>query len=203
MPPTVEELKLLGETMTAARAALGKQQFEEADELIAKAETLAKMEEHQAKVARLKEVANYVKQFRHAIDEAVKALQPTDTFKVGTSTQVIVVEKGPNTLVVRTAGANKTWMLDALPQGVAVALADQWLDPANPVNRVIKGAYVAVDKPDDADSRQKAKTWWEEAQLGGVDVSHLMPFLTDKYDFEKEAMTPGKKPAATAKPAAE
>ena len=154
---------------------------------MAAAEPLAKLPEQKAKLARLKEVANYVKQFRTAVETAAKELDAGATFKVGSSTMVAMVEALPDKVTIRSLGQNRTYPYADLPPGLAVALADLQLDGTDPVNRVIKGAYLAVDKRNTSEAQQKAKTWWEEAQLGGVDISHLMPFLTDTYEFEKEA----------------
>ncbi|MCE9528619.1 MAG: hypothetical protein K8R36_21450, partial [Planctomycetales bacterium] len=49
-----------------------------------------------------------------------------------------------------------------------------------------KGAYVAAHRGSTPDQLQQAKSWWEEATLGGADVTHLMPFLTDSYDLAKD-----------------
>ena len=35
--------------------------------------------------------------------------------------------------------------------------------------------------------REKAKKYWDEAIAAGVDVKPLLPFLTDKYDLDKQA----------------
>ena len=179
---------------------MGEQNFEEAQQQIAKAEPLAKLPEHKAKLARLKEAAGYVKQFRMAVEAAANELEAGESFKVGTSTQVSMVEALPDKIIVRIAGQNRSYPYADLPAGLAVALADLKLDGTDPVSRVVKGAYLAVDKRNDSEARQKAKTWWEEAQLGGVDITHLMPFLTDTYDFEKEAAEGSAKPPATPAP---
>jgi hypothetical protein len=183
----------LGKALTTARIALGEQNFEEADKQLAKAEPLAKLPAHREKWARLKEAAGYVKQFRKAVEDAANSLEAGATFTVGSSTVVAMVETTPDKVVIRSAGQNKSYPYADLPPGLAVALADLKLDGANPINRVIKGSYYAVAKGgDDGIRLEKAKTWWEEAQLGGVDIGHLMPFLTDKYDFEKEAASASK-----------
>ena len=188
-PPLVtkEEAIALGKALSMARIALGEQNFEEADKQLAIAEPLAKLPEHQTRLARLKEVAGYVKQFRTAIEQSVADLEAGSTFKVGTSTMVVVVETFPDKIIIRSLGQNKTYPFPDLPVGLAVAIADMKLDTTAPENRVIKGAYLAVDKRGDSVAFDKAKAFWEEAQLAGVDTSHLMPFLTDKYDeLEKD-----------------
>ena len=78
-----------------------------------------------------------------------------------------------------------------LPNGVKyvskeAALADMKLEGTDPVSRVVKGAYVAAHRSSTPDQMQMAKSWWEEATLGGADVTHLMPFLTDSYDLAKD-----------------
>jgi outer membrane biosynthesis protein TonB len=203
---TKQEAIDLGKAMTTAKIALGEQNFDEADKQLALAEPLAKLPEHQAKYQRLKEVADYVKQFRGAITEAVAGLDAGATFKVGTSTMVVVVETFPDKIIIRSLGQNKTYPFQDLPVGLAVAIADMKLDTTAPANRVIKGAYLAVDKRGDSIALDKAKAFWEEAQLGGVDTTHLVPFLSDKYDeLEKDIPTEGEKkespaPVATEKP---
>jgi hypothetical protein len=194
---TRQEAIKLGKALTTAKAALGEQNFDEADKQLAIAEPLAKLPEHQAKYERLKEVADYVKQFRGAVAAAVAELEAGSVFKVGTSTQVAVVETFPDKIIVRTAGQNRAYPFQDLPPGLAAALADMKLDPAEPVNRVIKAAYLAVKQPDDEEVQSKAKTWLEEAKLGGIDATSVEMFLTDKYDeLAKDIPAEGDKPAA-------
>jgi outer membrane biosynthesis protein TonB len=198
--PTKAELAVLGKALTAGKAALTKYDFVDADAQIAAAESLAKLPEHQALVARLKEVASYVKQFRNAVNEAVKTLQPQQEIKVGASTMVIVVAVSAEKLTIRRAGGNITYPITELPAGLAMALADSWLNANDPVNRVIRGSYFAVADGDQDSHREKAKKYWEEAITNGVDVKHLLPFLTDKYDLDKQAeraAKPEAKPADT------
>jgi hypothetical protein len=195
--PTKAELVALGKALTQGKVALTKYDFAAADEQIAAAEALAKLPDHQAMVTRLKEVGSYIKQFRNAVDQALKALQPGAEFKVGTSTMVIVVSVSAERLTIKRAGGNVTYPIDELPAGLTMALADSWLNANDPVNRVIKGSYFAVADGDQDTHREKAKKYWEEAMTSGVDVKHLLPFLTDKYDLDKQAEQAAK-PAAKA-----
>lgn len=172
----------LGKALADAKVALAEQNFEEADKQLAIAEPLAKLPDHAAKLARLKEAANYVQQFRDVVAESVAAMEAGSTFKVGTSAMVAVVETFPNKIIVRAAGQNREYPFQDLPPGLAVAIADLKLDASEPANRVIKAAYLAVTKPDDEEVQSKAKAWLEEASLGGVDVTSMQMFLTDKYD---------------------
>ena len=185
--PTREELVALGKAMTTAKAALSEQNFSVADRALAEAEKLAKLPEHRAKVGRLKTLGSYVRQFRKAVEEATNKMEAGESFMVGSSTVVSFVEGGPDRIIIRSAGQTRTYLFHELPLGLAVAIADLKLDGSDPVSRVVKGAYVAVDKRSDSDALDKAKTWWEEARLGGADLGDLQQVLTDRYDFENEA----------------
>ena len=100
---------------------------------------------------------------------------------------VIVVAVSAEKLTIRRAGGNVTYAITELPAGLAMALADSWLNANDPINRVIRGSYFAVADGDQDSHREKAKKYWEEAITNGVDVKHLLPFLTDKYDLDKQA----------------
>lgn len=184
--PTKAELIALGKALKQGRAALARQDFAAADQAIAEAESLARLPEHQAMAARLKEVASYVKQFRNAVDQALKALQPGAEIKVGNSTMVVVVQVSVDRLTIRRAGGNVTYPIGEIPAGLTMALADSWLNENDPVNRVIRGSYFAVAEGAEEVHREKAKKYWDEAQAAGVDIKHLLPFLTDKYDLENQ-----------------
>jgi outer membrane biosynthesis protein TonB len=184
--PTKAELMTLGKALTQGRSALAKQDFVAADQAIAEAEGLAKLPEHQEMAARLKEVASYVKQFRNAVDQALKALQPGAEIKVGNSTMVVVVQVSEDRLTIRRAGGNVTYAIGEIPAGLTMALADSWLNENDPVNRVIRGSYFAVAEGAEEVHREKARKYWDEAQSAGIDIKHLLPFLTDKYDLENQ-----------------
>ena len=99
---------------------------------MARAESLAKLPKHQEAVARLKQVAGYVKQFREAVAAAVAQFEAGTVFMVGSSTQVAVVEGFPDRVILRIAGMNKVYPFRDMPPGLAVAIADQKLDGSRP-----------------------------------------------------------------------
>jgi hypothetical protein len=190
--PTREELVALGKALTTAKAALGEQNFAEADQALARADKLAKLPEHRAMVGRLTTLASYVRQFRKAIEAATKEMEAASTFQVGSSTQVAVVETFPDKIILRIAGMNRTYPFRDLPIGLAVAIADFKLDQSDPVSLVVKGAYIAADRRAESDQLDKAKAWWQDAEKAGVDLGDLPKVLTDSYDFAKAATKPEK-----------
>jgi hypothetical protein len=203
--PTKNELIQLGKALQNAKAAIGEFNFAEADAELVKADTLARLPEHRSKLARLKEVAGYVKQFHDRLVQAARGMEAAESFKVGSSTYVAMIEADEKQVSLKVAGQSRTYQYSDLPVGLAAALADQKLVGTDPVSRVVKGAYVACHRGATPDNRKQAESWWDEATLGGADVKHLIPFLTDSYDLskdfdklQKEAATP-----AVPKPEAE
>ena len=199
--PTKEEVVQLGKALQDAKAAIGEFNFTEAEADLAKAEKLAKLPDHKSKLARLIEVKGLVKQFHDRLVESATGMDGGASFKVGTSTMIAMIEANQQQVILRVAGQNKTYQYSDLPVGLAAALADMKLEGSDPVSRVVKGAYVAVHRSSTPEQLQMAKSWWEEATLGGADVKHLMPFLTDTYDLSKD-LEKVKKEEAAAKPAA-
>jgi len=182
-------VQALVKALQAAKTALEEQNFKAAELQLSKAEAAAKVPKHKEAVARLKEVAGYVNQFRQAVEAAIKGMSGGESFKVGGSTQVSFVEALPDKVILRVAGMNKTYQLNDMPPGLAVALADRKLSASDPTSRIIKGAYLLVHKRADSETHDKAKTWWQEAEAAGADLSRLKPFLTDNYDeLLKDAM---------------
>jgi len=197
--PTRAEVTALIKALKTAKDALSEQNFAAADQELERAEKLAKLPKHQDAVARLKEIEGLVRQFRDALVAAVAGFEVADEIKVGTSTQAAFVAATSDSITLRITAKNTTFQFRDMPLGLALAIADFKFDANDPVNRVIKGAYLLVHKRADAESHEKAKTWWTEAQAGGVDLARLMPFLTDNYDDLLKDLSDEAKPAVPAK----
>lgn len=184
--PTAAELAELSRLLKEAKTALGDFTFDEAEAALEQAEQQAKLPEHQAMVSRLKVVADMAKKFRGGIEQTMSKLEAGEIIKVGASTEAAIVEASPDKLVIRIAGQNKTYSLDDMPLGLAVNLGERSFNAGDPKTRLLKGAYVVVDKRSDPAQLQKARMWWEEAQLSGLDIEEILPVLTDDYDFPIE-----------------
>jgi len=191
------DVQALIKALDSAKAALGEQNFATAEQELAKATSLARLPKHQAAVARLKEVSEYVKQFRLAVAAAVQGLEPGESFQVGTSTEVAFVSGSADEVTLRIAGMNRKFALNGLPAQLALELSNFKLDATSPLSRIVKGAYLVVHRQPDDELKQKelerAQALWEEAAEAGADIEHLMPFLADNYgDFVKDATADGK-----------
>ncbi len=181
------KVQLLVAALETAKAALAEQNFSLADEQLHRAASLAESPKHRAAVARLAEIAGYVRQFRDAVAAAVSSMQAAETFKVPSGTEVAFVEGFADKVTLHAQGQNQTYSFRDLPPALALAIADRKLSPRHPTSAVVKGAYLAVHKQNDSRVQEKAKAFWEDAQAGGAKTAHLMPFFSDNYaDFLKD-----------------
>ncbi len=188
----------LRQLLADARTKLGERNIPQAQQLIAEAGKLATVPELQEVVHRNETLAKYVEEFWGAVRDAIKGLNPTDEIDVGTS-KVVFVSKEPDGrgLTIHVAGQNRQFTLQKLPNGLAIALAERWLDPKKPENKVFIGAFYAVDPKTDRDD---AKRIWNEAAAAGVDaVNDLLPLLEPDPPLPPETIQAETPPTAPPK----
>jgi len=177
-PLTPAEKDELEKALTGARQAMGQRDQAAVTEHLATAKRLARTKEQKAKLARLKELNHYVKEFWRSVDEAYANLKPSTTIQIGNA-EAAVVEVNQEALVLRYFGRNRRILRDEMPSGLAMAIANTWFTD-DPANKVIKGALLAVDpngRP------EEARRLWQEAAAAGVNVGDLMAVLDDEYEF--------------------
>lgn len=184
------EIEQLIAALNATRTALGEANFAAAKSSLQTADALAKFPKHKEVVARLSMVSKLVEQFQDSVRNAVLTMQAGETLRVGTSTQVTLVEAKGDRVVLRIAGMNKTFLLSDLPPGLALALADQRLPTSDPTAKIAKGAYLLTHKRADRDTLEKATALWQEAQAAGAEMTALLPFLKDNDVDLKGDSTP-------------
>jgi hypothetical protein len=177
--PTPRELQELTKLAQTARIALEERNLDEANELIAQAENLAKLPEHREKIARLKQLAHYTGEFWRAVDESLKTLSGMGELTIG-ETVVSVVESRPNHLVIKVAGQVKRYTRRDMPGGLAMAVANLWFKEGDAAAKAARGALYAVEKKGDPG---KARALWQEAQQSGLDTSALLLTLEEEFDF--------------------
>jgi hypothetical protein len=180
-----EEAAALAKALQTAHAAILAGKYDAAMAELDKVQLLPKLPEHHAKYERLTLLAGYAKEFQSALKSAVAALQPGDEIEVGSSTVVGFVGAAEDSITLRVTGVNRTYALDRLPVGLAVALADRWLKKDDPVSLAVKGAFVASVNGIDDQRKAKARQWLEEASKKGVE-GELHKVLDDTYDLEKD-----------------
>lgn len=180
-PLTRAEVEKLIKAMEGARVALAEHQFSAVDAQLAEADRLAKTQEHKQAVARVRRLADLLAAFQQTLVTQLQSMQGGETFKVGTSTQVTLVEANESRVVVRMAGMNRSFPLSELPPGLALAIVDLRFRQGDPAGLQAKAAFLIAQKRPTDDTRQKARSLLEEAQAAGADVSDLMRLLEENY----------------------
>jgi hypothetical protein len=180
-----EEAAALAKTLKTAHEAILDGKYDAALAELDKVEALPKLPEQHAKHDRLTLLAGYAKNFQSALKSAVAGLHPGDEIEVGNSTVVGFVSSAQDSITLRVTGANRTYALDRLPVGLAVAIADRWLKKDDPVSLATKGAFVASVRNLDDERKAKARQWLEEASKKGVE-GELHKVLDDTYDLEQD-----------------
>lgn len=176
-----EEVAALAKTLQAAHAAIVNREYDAAEAELNKVASLPKLPLDHAKYERLTLWAGYAKNFQAALQRAVAGLHPGDDIEVGSSTVVGFVSADKDSITLRVSGTNRTYALDRLPAGLAVAIADRWMKKDDAASLAMKGAYVAALKDLDEERKAKAREWLQEASRRGIQ-GELHKVLDDRYD---------------------
>ena len=180
--PQPEDVRALAAALRAARAALESHHFDEAQAKLAQVESVPKRSEHRAKFERLKLLVHYAKEFRSALLESVATLRAGSEIQIATGERIAVVSASPERITIKARGTTRTYAIDDLPAGLAIAIADHWLDQENPVSLVIKAAYLASLKDRRDDRLAKAREWFQQAAAKGMEIGDLARVIDDAYD---------------------
>lgn len=164
-----EQKNILGEI----RKAMSDRQIPFAKDKLKEAAKMDGSEGFKAEVARLDTIHDYLVQFWKGVDEGGKRVHQLDELTIG-STTCSVVEYANETLVLRIDGVNKRYHMSTMSQKVSLTLAAKALKTDAAVNKVIVGAFLAMDAKGDKDIARK---YWEEGKKAGIDTTALMPEL--------------------------
>lgn len=186
--PSAAEVATLATALKSARAKLEDSDFDGAMAELRKVESLPKLAEHQAKCERLRLVTEYASNFHSALMEAIKNLEAGDEISAGPNAAAGVVGVTADQITLKIDGRNRSYPINNLSPGLAVAIADTWLDQNDPVCLVAKASYLASLKDDDR--LAKAREWFQEASKSGVDIGDLEKVIDDKYDELEKDLAP-------------
>jgi hypothetical protein len=184
--PTNEDLAKLGLAFQKARQAIEEHNFDRAAAFLEVAGEMPRLPEHQAMLDRLKLLSDCVDQYRAAIQESLGKLTAGSSFEVG-ETRVGVVETGPEKIIFRVNGQNRSYALTDLPVGLAAALAAQTLAADDPNTLTLKGAFVLASPKATDEEKKKAQEFLEEAAKSVDAAQDLLLLLKDQYNFTDSA----------------
>lgn len=181
MPATPEAaVAEMTKELADAKAALVARNVQQAKIHLNIATSLAKAPDHKAMVKRLETLAHFVDEFWKGVNDGIKGLDGVDELEVNTLI-VRVVEFADGDLTIRAGGKNLRYSLSDIPAGLAEVLFERSRDMKDPLNKMSKGAFRAVDTQRDAN---QARDLFQAAQLVGGDVEDLLAVLEDTYDVE-------------------
>ena len=168
-----------------ARTALGKGGIKSSERASARkylkrAATLAELPQHKDLVRRLTLLANYVEQFWATLDRVLRGFQGGEELSYRDSI-ILVREKPTDELKIRYKGLNLSHRLTQLPPGIVMAIANHGFDEAQPVNQVLKGAFLVVHPTSSESKIADARRWWEEAANSDVEIGDLVKVIDDDY----------------------
>ena len=172
----------LGEALRAATKALRAGDERGFEQELARGEAVASLDEQKDKVARLREMAAYARQFREAAAGAVAGLRPGFEIRLGDGNIARVVEVHAERIVVRAAGTNHRYPMQKLPLGLVVALGEQALGRDDPMTWVRKAAFVYLSSQARAADMAKAASWLQEAAVQVPLATRLLGVLDDTHE---------------------
>jgi hypothetical protein len=182
--PQPADLAALEAALKEARAAVLARKYDTAIEQLNRLTSVPKKPDQQALCDRLNLLAQYAQNFQSALSEAVADLRAGDEIELAESTVVGGVEVQGDRITFRSQGRNVTRAMDDLPPGLAVAIADRWLDKNDPVSLVVKGAFLVARQNAKESELAKAREWWSEAARAGFDLCDLPKVIDDSYELQ-------------------
>ena len=184
-PPTpisAPELASLKMSLKNARQALFDRDFKRSTAELKKADMLVKFPAQLAALERLEQLKLYAEAFDMQLRQAIQGLEGGSEIKISNTTVLAVVEVKQDSLILRVAGRNRTYLIDELKPGIAVAIIKQSYDLNAASTSAMLGAYVGTLRTADEEDLAKATRYWQDAINKGAKLTELAKILKDDYD---------------------
>ena len=123
-------------------------------------------------VESLYQIADLASYYFGAIERGILGRQAAETITIAGALTVAIVEVGPDLLIIRYAGRNKSFKFSELPLNLAHRMAEFALAQDKATNVAAKACYQAISSLSNDDDRQEAIQWLREIQ---EDVAGVRP----------------------------
>lgn len=183
-PPTplsAAELASLKMSLTNARQALFDRDFKRSADELKKADMLVRFPAQLAALERVQQLKLYAEAFQMQLRQAIAGLDGGAEIKISNSTVLAVVEVKKDSIVLRVAGTNRTYLIDEIRPGIAVAIIKQSYDLNEASTWAMLGAYIATLRTADDEDLAKAAEYWQDAINRGAKLAKLPEILKDDY----------------------
>ena len=181
-PLSAPELASLKMSLKTARQALFDRDFKRSTAELKKADMLVRFPAQLAALERLEQLKLYAQAFEMQLRQAIQGLEGGAEIKISSTTVLAVVEVKQDSLILRVAGTNRTYLIDELKPGIAVAIIKQSYDLNAASTWAMLGAYVGTLRTADEEDLAKATQYWQDAINRGAKLAELPKILKDDYD---------------------
>ena len=176
------ELEKLTAALKLGRAALSDRNLDITAEQLAIAAPLARSGEPQKAFIRLKTMHDFMVQFKRLSNEVMDQYENGSEIKLSKSNTVVVVEATPQELTIKVAGAEKTYLRNELPTGLAIGIADTNFEESE-YKSTLKAAFVITQKKLREFEVERARGFWKQ---GPESIEIFEGFISDDYEFASE-----------------
>ncbi len=130
----------------------------------------------------LYQLADLVTFYRGGVVKGVESLTVANDFEVTPDFRIVIVETGPDLLVVRAGAKNRSYTFDQIPFKLSEKLATFSID-AGPTRQAAMAAYQAVSPLADEGHRDQAVKVFESlrGQIEGAEVDKLIAAMKHLY----------------------
>ena len=142
--PSEEQIKAGDIAVAAIVTAIKQHDWLRMKQLANDAQAAAASDQQKEQAEMLFELVDLATYYRGGIDKAIGTLAAGNELDISDELKVVVVEKGPNKLIIRFNGKNKEYTFDTLPLTIAHKVARLTLPSDLPTNQAAKHCFQAV-----------------------------------------------------------
>ena len=132
-------------------------------------------EDQRKEVDSLYELADLATYYYGAIERGILSRQAAETIKVTDALTIAIVEVGPDLLVIRYAGRNKTFKFDELPLTISHRMAEFILPTDKETNLAAKACFQSLAPKSTSEYRKESIDWLVsiDGEVPGADPKKL------------------------------
>lgn len=158
--------------VTSARKALADRDLGAAGTHLSEAVSLSQTDEELAEADQVEVLRAHVEAFWDSLRQQIPKLEPGSEIQVR-EIVALVVETGADFIILRVAGRNRRYSIQAMPHALTVAMARTLF--SNSMNAKALRASFLLAEPDG--DREMARQLLQEASQGGAEVDELLAEL--------------------------
>lgn len=169
--------------MLAVRASLSKYNYEDAQTQLSDLEDAATTLVQKEQMARLVAATKLASAAHAALVQAITGLGGGESFLVGTSTRVALIEGSDKHIVIKFRGERREYTYAELPIGMVYGLLDLQMSPQDPMSKGRKAAFALFQSNRSERSLATAREFMAVAAASGGVPEHMIEVFDDDYQL--------------------